>query len=110
MELCCSPRYFSHQGKISCVVSIYKFSSSSVYIIHTNYTYKEEYKDLYIQKEEEVDNIIEANTKDFVLTVEEETNILNLLPEKYQPTSRIIKFDKTINWDVLLWNKLYKIF
>ena len=108
MELCFSPRYFSHQGKISCIVSIYKFSA--VCIIHLSYTYKEEYKDLYIQKEEEVDNIIEASTKDFVFTVEDETNILNLLPEKYQLTSRIIKFDKTINWDILLWNKLYKIF
>lgn len=109
MELCFSPRYFSYQGKISCVVSIYKLSSA-VCIIHLNYTYKEEYKDLYIQKEEEVDNTIELSTKDFVLNVEDETNVLNLLPEKYQLTSRIIKFDKTINWDVLLWNKLYKIF
>ena len=115
MELVSSPHYFSHQGKVSCVVSIYKFTPPlglpPVFIIYPNYAYKSEYKDIYIEKEEEVDNVIEANTKHLSLSVEEETNILNLLPEKYQVTTRIIKCEDTnVNWDVLLWNKLYNIF
>jgi hypothetical protein len=97
-------KYFAcYVKKVSCVISIFKFKNAFIVYPHFH-TYS---KDTEIEFEERVDNAIYDLYK--LHTLPDEADIIELLPEEYKFTTRILRQDVNIDWK-LLWNKMFDIF